>query len=119
MLRTIPNLHAIIGNHDVIFLNILEGNEGLRKTYLEKYGHSMETLLEKDVTELKEWLITLPKIYFPHDLNVMCCHGSPRDVLDEYVYPNSPIEAFLKYSPDSFFPTVEKCLQSHSDANWA
>ena len=103
MLKTIPNLRAIRGNHDVIFLNILEGNEGLRKTYLEKYGHSMEILLEKDVTELKAWLIKVPETYSPQDLNVICCHGSPWDVIDGYVYPDSPIEEFLKYSPDFFF----------------
>ena len=103
ILREIPNLGAIKGNHDVIFLNILEGNEELRKTYREKYGYSMEKLLEKDVTELKEWLFKLPETYSPHGLNVTCCHGSPWDVTDGYVYPDSPIEEFLNYSSDSFF----------------
>lgn len=102
MLRTIPNLGAIKGNHDVIFLNILEGNEDLRKAYLEKYGYSMENLLEKDVTELKEWLSKLPETYSPQDLNVICCHGSPWDVMEGYVYPDSRLDRFLDY-PELYF----------------
>ena len=63
----------------------------------------MEILLKKDVTELKEWLSKLPETYSPQGLNVICSHGSPWDVMDGYVYPDSPIGEFLNYSPDSFF----------------
>ncbi len=61
MLQTIPNLIAIKGNHDSIFLKIIEGDEGLRKDYLIKYGSSMENLLKGNNCDLIQWLYSLPE----------------------------------------------------------
>lgn len=103
LLSAMPNLIAIKGNHDVIFLKVLEGDEGLRQMYLKRYGYSMENLLDKDTTELAKWLSSLPETYLLEGVNILCCHGSPWDVMEGYVYPDSSLEDFHEQEPNYFF----------------
>ena len=64
VLKTVPNLIAIKGNHDLIFLRIIiNKDEELRQTYLKKYGNSMENLLGGDAEQLNQWLSGLPESY--------------------------------------------------------
>ena len=103
MLQTIPNLIALKGNHDLIFLRIIiNKDEALRQTYLNKYGNSMESLLVQNTGELTQWLSGLPESYIHNDSGLAFYHGSPWDFLDGYVYPDSPLEKFLNY-PASLF----------------
>ncbi len=102
MLQTIPSLIALKGNHDSIFLKIIEGDKDLRKNYLKKYGCSMENLLRDNNNDIIQWLSGLPESYISSDLDLSCYHGSPWDTMDGYVYPDSPLEKFLDY-PISFF----------------
>ncbi len=96
MLQTIPSLIALKGNHDVVFLKVVGGDEGLRKKYLEKYGSSMENLLRENNNDIIQWLSGLPESYFSSDLNLAGYHGSPWNYLDEYVYPTESVDRFKR-----------------------
>ena len=103
MLQTIPNLIALKGNHDEIFLRIIiNKDEGFRQAYIKKYGKSMENLLGEDTEELHQWLSGLPESYIHANTGLAFYHGSPWNYLDGYVYPDSPLEKFLDY-PSSLF----------------
>ncbi len=91
LLRELPGLVALRGNHDQIFLDILAGDEALRHQYAERYGSSMENLLASDHIELAEWLASLPLSRREADGRFLCCHGSPAENLEGYVYPDTPL----------------------------
>src|SRR5208282_6374838 len=55
-MAAIPRLLAVKGNHDSVFLSVASGDNELRQKYKQKYGYSMELLLEKDTAELRKWL---------------------------------------------------------------
>lgn len=101
-LQNIPGLIAIKGNHDSMFLKIVEGDEKLRKNYLNKYGLSMENLLSENNYDMIQWLSSLPESYLSSDLDLACYHGSPWDALECYVYPDSPLDKFLDYNTSTF-----------------
>ncbi len=103
MLKAVPNLIAIKGNHDLIFLQIIiNKDEELRQTYLKKYGNSMENLLSQETGELEKWLTGLQGSYIHSNSNFAFYHGSPWDHLGGYIYPDSSLEKFLDY-PSSLF----------------
>lgn len=92
-LKKTPNLVAIRGNHDQMFLDMLDGNEYLRRDYLKRYGSSMENLLASDYGELAEWLSVLPLAVENLDEEMTCVHGSPENNLEGYVYPDTAIDS--------------------------
>jgi putative phosphoesterase len=98
----LPNLMAVRGNHDRIFLRVLEGDTILRKEYCKKYGHSLEHLLTQDIRELAAWLTSLPEFLELPSLEIFCFHGSPWEPLDGYIYPDSPLDQFLDYPCATF-----------------
>jgi predicted phosphodiesterase len=91
-LGRMPNLTCLKGNHDDMFLRIVAGDRVLRKDYLEQYGHSMENLLQRDSGALSDWLTGLASSSRDSDAGYACFHGSPRDPLDGYVYPDSALD---------------------------
>lgn len=101
-LATFPNLVALRGNHDEIFLQILGGNETLRHDYLEKYGPSMECLLEKNCETLTRWLSSLQGSCGQVADGIVAAHGSPWDPVAGYVYPDTPLQPFLKEFAEMF-----------------
>lgn len=102
-LITIPKLVAIQGNHDSMFLSMINGNNELRQTYRKRYGNSMEYLLNNYTAGFVKWLSELPKSYFLSDIGLSCYHGSPWNVMEGYVYPDSRLEQFHEYSSSCFF----------------
>ena len=58
-LRLIPNLIALKGNHDSLFLDIYHGDNNARRNYQRQYGKSMEQLLQSECHELAAWLSNL------------------------------------------------------------
>jgi len=102
MLQAIPNLISLKGNHDSIFLRIVNKDEELRQAYVKQYGNSMENLLCEDAGELIQWLSDLPESYLCDSLSLAGYHGSPWSNLEGYVYPDSSLEKFRNY-PDSIF----------------
>jgi len=102
MILSLPNLIALQGNHDQIFLKVVQGDEALRRDYLRKYGSSIEYLLGDDNPELRLWLSALPESYSITTLGLTCHHGSPWNPMEGYVYPDSPIEKFVDYQASLF-----------------
>jgi len=101
-LINLPNLLSLLGNHDQMFLEILHGDEILRRNYLEKYGKSMEYLLEKDYKEMNNWLSELPGPSIKVIKGVTAFHGSPQDPMEGYVYPDTSLDLFLEESSNFF-----------------
>ncbi len=93
MLSKMPNLIAIMGNHDRMFIDILKGEADLLDMYRQKYGRSMDNLLEQEHDKLSEWLLSLPISYVFPDNVFRCFHGSPENPLDGYVYPDSLLDS--------------------------
>ena len=101
-LRDIPNLVALKGNHDDFFLRAAAGEEQKVQWYFKKYGSSLMRFLKKDHREVVVWLNMRPNYIYLEDLDVVCCHASPWDPLNGYVYPDSDLERFRNFSPSVF-----------------
>jgi len=94
LLRNLPNLIAIKGNHDKIFLDILNGDVKLQEDHRKRYGKSMDLLLACNNTELKKWLSSCPDYYIEKDGLFSCFHGSPENPLNGYIYPDTSMDLF-------------------------
>lgn len=106
-LKEIPNLIAIKGNHDRIFLDIMDGNENLLETYRTDYGKSMDLLLSECSQDFVDWMSSLPN-YYVDEYNRFCCfHGSPDGNANGYIYPDTFIDI-----PRNNFP--EFCFLGHT-----
>ena len=103
ILRSIPNLIALKGNHDSLFLDIYHGDNNVRQNYLRRYGKSMELLLQSECHDLAAWLSSLPYSLIWNDESLHLCHGSPWSPADEYIYPDSPLDRFETESASVFF----------------
>lgn len=101
-LRSVPNLVAIRGNHDKMFLALIDGDEDLRRQYAARYGRSMEHLMDSDHTNLLAWLRELPEQVMIDDVSIAVYHGAPWNVNEGYVYPDSPLEEFRAYRSSCF-----------------
>lgn len=88
-MESLPNFMGVLGNHDRMFLDILAGNEKLRREYLRKYGRAMECLLEREHGALADWLRGLPEKIEDRSQRFVACHGSPQAPLDGYIYPDT------------------------------
>jgi len=97
LLRKIPNLVALRGNHDQIFLDIVRGNLDLLEEYRIKYGKSMNHLLSGDYGEFIEWLPHLSASYCDASNGFSCYHGCPSNALEGYVYPDSSLESIGEF----------------------
>ena len=93
------NVTCIQGNHDRY---IFEGLETQTKAINDSVRFGIEIALKKLTSENKKWLKSLPtSLSFKVDnLSVLCCHGSPWDVTNGYVYADS--ELFPKMSEFAF-----------------
>jgi predicted phosphodiesterase len=102
-LQKIPHLISLKGNHDDLFLRGVAGDSDCRQRYVERYGKALECFLEKDISEMVSWMKRLSPSYEDHDLGLLCYHGSPRDPLEEYVYPDTSLESFAQEGFDICF----------------
>jgi putative phosphoesterase len=102
-LQEIPNLIAIKGNHDSLFLDIYHGNNSARRNYIEQYGKSMEQLLQSECHELAAWLSNLPNSLIWKNEGLQICHGSPWSAGDEYIYPDTTLDRFEREGASIFF----------------
>ena len=93
------NVTCIQGNHDRY---IFEGLETQTKAINDSVRFGIKIALKKLTSENKKWLKSLPtSLSFKVDnLSVLCCHGSPWDVTNGYVYADS--ELFPKMSEFAF-----------------
>ena len=102
-LRLIPNLIALKGNHDSLFLDIYHGDNNARRNYQRQYGKSMEQLLQSECHELAAWLSNLSDSIIMSNEGVHLCHGSPWSPADEYIYPDTPLDRFEMENASIFF----------------
>jgi putative phosphoesterase len=92
-LMQMPNLEAIAGNHDKLFLKALENKE-VMGDYSRTFGRSMELLKENITIRHLEFIQRLPiKLTLPEH-GIAAFHGSPWDPIHQYVYPNSNMNLF-------------------------
>ena len=106
-LQRLDNLVAVLGNHDRMFLDILDGDQELRVRYRMRYGLAMEHLLEHGGREVAAWLRTLPISSTLADGTILAVHGSPTDPLKDYVYPDSQL-------PEVSEPNLKWVLMGHT-----
>ncbi|NIM10368.1 MAG: hypothetical protein GTO45_00125 [Candidatus Aminicenantes bacterium] len=102
ILRDIPHLEALAGNHDIMFLKSLE-DKNLMKEYTERYGLSFELLKGTITPENLDFLQRLPKEFHLGRYGIAGFHGSPWSFLEEYVYPDSPTQRFDTLDYDIVF----------------
>jgi predicted phosphodiesterase len=92
-LREMPDLIALIGNHDAFFLQF--ATQGfVPDAYTERYGPALKMLLAHDPVELSVFLDWLEGLsHFHHDPcgRFSCFHGGPNQAALEYIYPDTPL----------------------------
>jgi len=91
-LVNMPDLIALKGNHDEMFLSAVEGDKDIQSQYMMKYGSSMANFLNKDNKALLRWLKERPQSFFCEEIDLACYHGSPFDKTDGYIYPDSDLK---------------------------
>jgi len=93
LMRTLPNLTALQGNHDRMFLTAL--NDGLvLENYTRTYGRAFEFLKAEISTETVDYLRSLPHEYRLPEVGVAGFHGSPWNPISEYIYPDADLSRF-------------------------
>lgn len=93
MLSSIKNVYCIKGNHDQMFLNMLD-NLILEEEYTKRYGRSYVILKEKiEVSEIN-FLKALPDHLILNNGQIAMFHGSPWNFTNEYIYPDQDMERF-------------------------
>ena len=90
ILKEIPHLEAVVGNHDELFLASLKDDK-VMKNYTETYGRSFEFLKESITPANLEFLNRLPEKVHLARYGVAGYHGSPWSPLKEYIYPDFPM----------------------------
>lgn len=82
------NIRAIQGNHDRY---VFEGLERQTKHINDSVRFGIEIAQKRLNSQNKKWLQELPTSFSfkIDDCEILCCHGSPWDPTNEYIYPNS------------------------------
>jgi putative phosphoesterase len=93
LMRTIPHLLSVSGNHDALFLRLLD-NPARADDYSAAFGLSFRLLRESIHPEALAFLRALPREVHLNEVGLAAFHGSPWRPLDEYVYPDAPLERF-------------------------
>lgn len=93
ILREIPNLSCLAGNHDVLFLSSYE-NPTVMENYTGRFGKSFEILKDNLTSENLDFLKHLPLQIKIKEEAIACFHGSPWSFIEEYVYLDADMERF-------------------------
>jgi putative phosphoesterase len=93
------NVTCIQGNHDRY---VFEGLEIQTKVINDSVRFGIEIAQKKLTERSKEWIHSLPTSFSikVDDLSILCCHGSPWDVTNGYIYADSVL--FPKMSDFAF-----------------
>lgn len=120
----VNNFTCILGNHDDYFLKMLAGE--IEETYLVgRYGHSYrrakETISNKNVDFLKS-LDKQAVLVDEKSSKVFLCHGSPADLLNGRVYPDTDLAQFedlvSAYDYVVLGNTHHKMSRKHNDTSY-
>ncbi|MBU0591280.1 MAG: metallophosphoesterase family protein [archaeon] len=100
----LKNFIGVLGNHDKLFLDMFNGL-GSEKDYVMKYGNSNRLLFDKITDKNLGFLQELKEqeILNIENNKIAIFHGSPWNALNDYVYPDSPLERFAEYEYDFIF----------------
>lgn len=103
-LRNIKNLYCVLGNHDQMFIDVVNKKKDI-KSYVEKYGSSIEKFLNSATQDNLEFLSKMPTELdlIIDGLNIKIIHGSPWNPIDGYVYPDSNFEKYVEIDKDYVF----------------
>lgn len=93
IMREMDNLICVAGNHDRLFLRMLQ-DQTLENEYEKQYGKSSCLLKSSIDKENLEFIRGMPDRYIFEDYKVAVFHGSPWDSMNEYVYPTSCLKRF-------------------------
>lgn len=90
---------CIQGNHDRY---VFEGLDRQSKAINDSVRFGIEIAQKKLTESSKEWLKSLPTSFSfkANDFSILCCHGSPWDVTNGYIYADSTL--FPKMSDFAF-----------------
>lgn len=95
MLKTLPRLEAIAGNHDRMFLKALV-NDKLMEEYTERFGQSFRCLKGGISASHLQFIRDLPReFHMETRVGIVAgFHGSPWNPIEEYIYPDSLLVRF-------------------------
>lgn len=97
------NVHCLLGNHDRMFLDLIEGkaNENL---LIKKYGNSYKDIRMKISQKNINFLYSLQSRYNMEadGLKLAFVHGSVDDALNGRIYPDTKIESNIGYERYDF-----------------
>jgi predicted phosphodiesterase len=96
ILSSIPNLHAVQGNHDRMFLGALEDEKEM-ELYTKHFGLSFENLKETISPKNLAFLKSLGEECYLEECGAAGFHGSPWKPTGEYVYPDSSEEQLEQF----------------------
>ena len=103
-LRGLKKLHSVVGNHDLLFLDIFQGDNDV-KSYIEKYGVSLSNLKQSITYENFIFLKNLvsKRSLVIDNIKILLVHGSPWDPINEYVYPSHDFSKYRALDFDLVF----------------
>lgn len=105
-LMKMKNLSMVLGNHDQMFLEMLESkNEPLIQNYKKKYGSSFSEFVENANLTQIEFLASIPSTNLVEldGVKFMLVHGGPMDPLHQRVYPDTLFDDFQDIKADVVF----------------
>lgn len=104
ILRNMENIVCLLGNHDKMFLDIMDGKvEG--NFYTSKYGKSLEILSSTISKQNLRFLRSFKSEYYCKidGLEIAMVHGTPWDSLNEYCYPDADFTKYTNLKFDYIF----------------
>lgn len=98
ILRNSTNITCLLGNHDQYFLDLLQDHD-LEEKLIKKYGNSYKNITDKISQENIEFLKKLPRhlTFQKENKRIALYHASPRDYLNERIYPDTMIDNEADY----------------------
>ena len=105
LLKSINRLHCVIGNHDKMFLDIIDGKTEY-EYYKNKYGSSIIKFQENITRENLDFLRNLKTDYdcqIDSITTIRMYHGNPWDHLNGYVYPDTDLTKYNEIDADYIF----------------
>jgi putative phosphoesterase len=92
-------VHSLLGNHDAMLLENVNLSENKKEIY--NFERVKLHIDQKNLIKLSERIPTYSCLI--DSCKILFVHGSPKDPLSEYVYPNSSLEPFSNLPFDVVF----------------
>lgn len=89
LMSSITNLIAVRGNHDQYYINAFH-DEKLTEQFVKKYGTSYRIKSEKTFAFFKG--LPLQRKIYRNDCQILIQHGSPRELLEGRIYPDTELQ---------------------------